>query len=50
MSPAEQTSKLSQIARISSMDEWQGWHDAAKSRGFFPGELAALMRQKEALS
>lgn len=49
MTPAEQARKLEQIARIPTLDEWQGWHDQAKARGFFPGELAALLIARTAL-
>ncbi len=46
--PREHSRKLEIIAR-QSRDELAGYEAQAKSRGFFPGEYAAILQRKTEL-
>ena len=42
----EQTRKLDQIRRITSVEELDGWAEGMKTRASFIGEMAALMQRR----
>jgi hypothetical protein len=42
----EQTRKLDQIRRITSVEELDGWAEGMKTRASFIGEQAALMQRR----
>lgn len=42
---ADMAAKLAIIATLKSPEEFEAYQDAAKARGMFPGEAAALIAQ-----